>query len=102
MRSSAGVGITPPKVLVTPNPESSVIMSRTLGAPFFGATRGGQYGVDLSADFSIFPPNFGLGGGSCFPSTTLVAAGEPGGTESSPLAGDLPSWAVTQGCVATP
>ena len=42
MRSSAGVGITPPKVLATPKPESSVMISRTFGAPLGGTTRAGQ------------------------------------------------------------
>ena len=46
MRSSVGVGTTPPNVLVTPNPVSSVMMSSTLGAPFGGTTRGRQYGFD--------------------------------------------------------
>src|SRR5512137_287226 len=42
IRSRAGVGMTPPKVLGTPNPASSVIMSRTLGAPLGGTMRGCQ------------------------------------------------------------
>jgi hypothetical protein len=42
MRSSAGVGITPPNVLGTPKPESSVMISRMLGAPWRGSTRMGQ------------------------------------------------------------
>ena len=39
----AGVGITPPKVLGTPNPASSVMISSTFGAPAGGFTskRGG-------------------------------------------------------------
>ena len=40
--SRFGVGITPPKVLETPNPVSSVIISRTFGASLGGATRAGQ------------------------------------------------------------
>ena len=38
--------MTPPKVLETPYPWSSVMMSRTLGAPLGGTTRGGQYGFE--------------------------------------------------------
>src|SRR2546430_8475734 len=78
MRSGVGVGIRPPNVLGTPKPASSVMMSSTLGAPFGGSTRGGQYGFDWAALRSILPPNFGGGGGSCFPSSVIVAAGEPG------------------------
>ena len=40
MRSIVGVGITPPKVLGTPKPESSVMISRMLGAFLGGTTRG--------------------------------------------------------------
>jgi hypothetical protein len=78
-------------VLVTPKPESSVIMSRTFGAPFFGVIFGGQYGCELAATRSVLPPNGGGGGGSCLPSIVVVAAGEPGGgsalTASLPLSG---------------
>jgi hypothetical protein len=42
MRSSAGVGITPPKVLGTPKPASSVMINNTFGAPLGGAMRAGQ------------------------------------------------------------
>ena len=45
MRSMAGVGIRPPKVLGAPKPTSSVMISNTFGAPFGGTTVGGQYGV---------------------------------------------------------
>src|SRR6476660_6203145 len=78
MRSSAGVGITPPNVLGAPNPLSSVMMSNTLGAPFGGTTRGGHHGFDSEAFSLMTPPNFGSGGGSCFPSIVVVALGEPG------------------------
>jgi len=78
IRSSAGVGITPPKVLGAPNPTSSVMMSSTLGAPFGGTTRGGHQGFDCAALRWMMPPNFGGGGGSCFPSMLVVALGEPG------------------------
>ena len=70
--------MTPPKVLGAPKPWSSVIMSNTLGAPFGGTTRGGHQGCDFEAFSLITPPNFGSGGGSCFPSIVVVAPGEPG------------------------
>src|SRR5262245_10607591 len=73
-----GVGMTPPNVLGTPKPASSVIISRTLGAPFGGTTRGAHQGFDCKAPSLITPPNFGSGGGSCLPSMAVVALGEPG------------------------
>jgi hypothetical protein len=42
MRSSVGVGMTPPNVLGAPKPTSSVMMSRTLGASLGGTTVAGQ------------------------------------------------------------
>src|SRR5271167_3950429 len=78
MRSRFGVGMTPPKVLGTPYPWSSVMMSRTLGAPLGGTMRGGHHGVESLASSLITPPNFGGGGGICFPSIEVVALGEPG------------------------
>src|SRR5277367_3806273 len=78
MRSMAGVGTTPPKVPGAPKPTSSVMMSSTLGAPFGGTTRGGHHAFDCEALSSITPPNFGSGGGSCFPLRVVVAVGEPG------------------------
>src|SRR6476619_195524 len=77
IRSSAGVGITPPNVPGAPKPSSSVIMSNTLGTPFGGTTRGAHHGDD-SAFSLMTPPNFGSGGGSCFPSIVVVAPGAPG------------------------
>src|SRR5208282_1492122 len=53
-------------------------MSRMLGAPLGGTTRGGQYGVESLAFSLITPPNGIGGGGSCFPSSVTVAPGEPG------------------------
>ena len=67
--------MTPPKVLGAPKPWSSVMMSSTLGAPFGGTTRGGHQGFDSEAFSLITPPNFGSGGGSCFPSIVVVALG---------------------------
>src|SRR5262245_17642416 len=78
MRSMAGVGMTPPNVPDTPYPWSSVMMSRMLGAPLGGTTRGGQYGFESTALSLITPPNFGSGGGSCFPLIVVVALGDPG------------------------
>src|SRR5260370_31881879 len=53
-------------------------MRRMLGAPFGGRRVGGQYGLESTALSLITPPNFGSGGGSCFPSMVVVALGEPG------------------------
>jgi hypothetical protein len=70
--------MTPPKVLGAPNPWSSVIISKILGAPFGGTTRGAHQAFDSEAFSLITPPNFDGGGGSCFPSIVVVAPGEPG------------------------
>src|SRR5712692_9311176 len=77
MRSMAGVGMTPPKVLGAPKPWSSVIISSTLGAPFGGTTRGAHQAFDSEAFSLITPPNFGSGHGSCLPLSVVVAVGEP-------------------------
>src|SRR5258708_658088 len=77
MRSMAGVGMTPPKVLGAPKPWSSVMMSNTLGAPFGGTTRGAHQGVDSDAFNLITPPNLGEGAGNRFPLMVVVAWGEP-------------------------
>src|SRR5208337_3302575 len=78
MRSRAGVGITPPKVLGAAKPTSSVMIKSTLGAPLGGTTRGGHQGLDCAAFSLITPPNLGSGGGSCLPEMVVVALGEPG------------------------
>jgi hypothetical protein len=70
--------MTPPNVPGAPKPQSSVMMSNTLGAALGGTTRGGHHGVDSDAFSLITPPNFGSGGGSCLPSIVVVALGEPG------------------------
>ena len=77
MRSIVGVGITPPKVLGTPKPASSVMISNTFGAPFGGTTRGAHHGFDCRASSLMTPPNFGSGGGSCVAGIVVVAPGEP-------------------------
>src|SRR5664279_1562154 len=79
MRSRFGDGITPPKVLDTPKPVSSVMINRTFGAPLVGTTRGAHQGVDWAAFRSILPSNLSGGGGSCFPLMGAVAHGEPTG-----------------------
>src|SRR5664279_5231176 len=81
-RSKVGVGMTPPKVLGTPKPESSVMMSSTFGAPFGGTTRGAHHGVDWAAFRSILPSNLSGSGGICFPLMGAVAHGEPTGPVS--------------------
>ena len=57
------------------------MMRSTLGAPLGGTTRGGHHGVESVALSLITPPNCIGGGGSCFPSSVIVALGEP----SSPV-----------------
>src|SRR5262245_37678229 len=54
------------------------MISSTLGAPFGGTTRAGQYGFDWSALRSMVPPNVWGGGGNCAPSIVFVASGAPG------------------------
>jgi hypothetical protein len=54
------------------------MISRMLGAPFGGTTRGGHHGFEWSASSLMTPPNFGGGGGNCFPLIVVVAPGEPG------------------------
>src|SRR6266581_3497537 len=60
MRSIVGVGMTPPNVLGTPKPESSVIMSRIFGASLGGhdAWRPPSFGfegvvLDHAAEFRV-------------------------------------------------
>src|SRR5215471_6305138 len=77
MRSSAGVGMTPPKVDGAPKPTSSVMMSRIFGAPFGGTTRAGHAGLDWAALRPISPWNGCGGGGMYRPSMVVVAVGEP-------------------------
>src|ERR1700724_1576576 len=70
------------------------MISRTLGAPFGGTTRGGHHGRESLALSLMTPPNFTGGGGSCFPSIVIVALGEPG----VPLI----CWAFAPGEMAVP
>src|SRR5260370_41867827 len=53
------------------------MMSSTFGAPLGGTTRGGHQEVESLALSLMTPPNFGGGGGICFPSMVVVALGEP-------------------------
>src|SRR5229473_3163 len=53
------------------------MIRRILGAPLGGTTRGGHQGLESLALSLITPPNFGGGGGSCFPLIVVVALGEP-------------------------
>ena len=69
--------VVPPKVLGTPKPASSVMISSTLGAPLGGTTRGAHQGFDCSASSLITPPNLGSGAGNCLLLTVVVALGEP-------------------------
>src|SRR5215471_16392193 len=70
--------MTPPYVLGTPKPESSVMISRMFGACLGGTIRGAHHAFDCMALSLITPPNFGSGGGSCLPLMVVVAPGEPG------------------------
>ena len=79
MRSIVGVGMTPPNVLGAPKPTSSVMMSRTLGAPLGGLTVGGHQGLDWSALSLSTPSNFGGGAGRWVEPIDVVADGEPAG-----------------------
>jgi hypothetical protein len=51
------------------------MMSKTLGAPFGGTTRGAHHAFESEAFSLITPPNSGTGGGICFPSIVVVAPG---------------------------
>src|SRR4029078_9417422 len=62
----------------TPYPWSSVMISKTLGAPLGGTTLGGQYGLDSWASILIVPPNGAGGFGRYLPSIVVVALGDPG------------------------
>ncbi len=70
-------GITPPNVLGTPNPASSVMTSRTLGAPLGGTTRGAHHGFDCNASSLMTPPNGGRAAATGAGLTVVVADGEP-------------------------
>jgi hypothetical protein len=83
MRSRFGVGTTPPNVLVTPKPVSSVMIKRTFGAPLGGTTRAGQYGVDCAALRSILPRNTGAPNILCTLSALLLLASSPLGPASA-------------------
>lgn len=63
MRSSVGVGMTPPKVEGAPKPTSSVMTKRIFGASFGGTTRAGHAGFDCAALRPISPWNGWAGGG---------------------------------------
>src|SRR6516164_10772474 len=78
MLSMVGVGMTPPNVLGTPKPASSVMIIRTFGAPFGGTMRGAHQNLDCRASSLMTPPNCGSGAGSCLPVIVVVALGEPG------------------------
>src|SRR6516162_5145946 len=77
MPSMVGVGMTPPNVLGTPKPASSVMIIRTFGAPFGGTMRGAHQDFDCKASSLMTPPNCGSGTGSCLPVMVVVALGDP-------------------------
>ena len=53
------------------------MINKTLGAPFGGTIRAGQYGVDCAVFRSIFPSKGAGGAGSCSPLIVVVAPGSP-------------------------
>src|SRR5271169_6429076 len=53
------------------------MMSRTLGAPLGGTTRGGHHVLESVAFSLITPPNGGGGAGIWFPLIVVVALGSP-------------------------
>src|SRR4051812_47369121 len=53
-------------------------MSRTLGAPLGGTTRGAHQAFDFKEESLISPPNFESGAGNCLPEIVVVPPGEPG------------------------
>src|SRR5215471_13410765 len=63
-RSRVGVAIDPPKVLAAPKPVSSVMMSKTFGAPCGAVTAFGKSGVESLALRPMTPLNCGCGIGS--------------------------------------
>ena len=67
--------ITPPNVLGTPKPESSVIIKSTFGAVFGGTIRGAHHGLELKASSLIVPANLGSGAGICLPNIVVVELG---------------------------
>src|SRR5262249_47100170 len=83
MRSSAGVGMTPPKVDGAPKPTSSVMIRRMFGAPLGGTTRGAHQALDWAALRLIRPPNFPGALGRYLPSMVVVLLGEPGAAAGS-------------------
>jgi hypothetical protein len=64
-RSKVGVGIGPPKVLEAPKSTSSVMMSKTLGAPLGASTSLGKSGLDAVALRSISPLTGVRAGAGC-------------------------------------
>src|SRR5277367_2778109 len=79
------------------------MMSSTLGAPLGGTMRGGHQGVESLALSLITPPNFGGGGGSCFPSMVVVALGAPNVPVTCCAAADLAtSMAATRSAAMVP
>src|SRR5208282_5011596 len=61
--SKVGVGTGPPKVLAAPNPTSSVMMRRTLGASLGALTSLGKSGLDSFTLRLISPLKGGSGKG---------------------------------------
>src|SRR6516162_3948744 len=99
-RSSAGVGITLPKVAGALKPTSSVMIRSTFGAPFGGTIRGCHQGPDCAALRFAVPPQGRSGAGSASPGMVRVPPGEPIALPVGAAAA-LPAGAAT-GCAFAP
>src|SRR5262245_26801452 len=94
--SNVGVGIGPPKVLAAPKPTSSVMMSKTFGAPLGALTSLGKSGLDVRAMRSIWPLNGASGLGRDSSGCSLGAGFAPGW----PLASPPPAGATAGSCAS--
>jgi len=75
-RLNVGVGIGPPKVLLAPNPTSSVKISNTLGAPWGAWISSGKSLTDSAGVSTIFPRNSGCAMGMLQSFTTPIAVSQ--------------------------
>src|SRR5271170_5650835 len=102
MRSIVGVGMTPPKVDGAPNPTSSVMIRRMLGAPAGGTIRGGHHDFDWVAFRLMVPPNGSAGAGSTSPGMMRVPSGAPMLEPIAPGSGGEPAAAAPVCAAALP
>src|SRR5262249_27340119 len=90
--SKVGVGMGPPKVLAAPKPPSSVMMSRTLGAPLGALTSLGKSGLESEAVRPTSPLKGGSGRGRTSSGWSLGAGLGAGLVPFLPLVS--PAWAA--------